>query len=467
MSFVNQNSCLLTDSIGNIYNFLWAEEKINLIYFDRSLQKVNKSTIIEDCTEEFDVTIDKKDRIFLVCNKNNGSLIFLTKAFGSWSEELILEELNTKIYNLNIKLHDFKKHIVFCIPSNESNYVYQIYHYYYEKEKWNYNIIGNISRKEVLNPFQLINLDESLYIFYYDLVKDIEQVFFKKYDLNSNTWLDEIKLTDTNNSKMYLDTIYSNGELNLVYSEMKEGNLVIQYKKYEDIKEPKEIDSYELSNKANCSYPTLILYESRLWVVWTEYENIMSSYSDDDGKTWNGPFLWSESKKSDVLRYKFNTNDKEIIISHNLNYSFGKAYPDLSFIGFGDIKNAVKTPIKKKDGRKEEVKISTNKTQSKPEYKKINIEEMKEKIDDYNRRLKILEDYFKEAENLKKWLEGNYKSETLKKLGQRVSTLEENIGNDKIPNKDNKKLENLEERVEEIEEFLKRRRRPLFGQRRE
>jgi len=69
MAFLNQRSCLITDSKSNLYNFLWTKEGINLAYFNKVLAKVENTILIENGSLEFDVAIDKSDNLYVICQK--------------------------------------------------------------------------------------------------------------------------------------------------------------------------------------------------------------------------------------------------------------------------------------------------------------------------------------------------------------------------------------------------------------
>ncbi len=50
-------------------------------------------------------------------------------------------------------------------------------------------------------------------------------------------------------------------------------------------------------------------------------------------------------KQKEIVRYKY--IDKFSDDRNNLDYSFGTIKPDIEFVGFGFIENAVKVPLKK------------------------------------------------------------------------------------------------------------------------
>jgi Neuraminidase (sialidase) len=64
--------------------------------------------------------------------------------------------------------------------------------------------------------------------------------------------------------------------------------------------------------------------------------NIYSSYSFDNGKTWSDPRMDSESIKNKFIIYKFRTNNIEDLNQFKLNTTFGTN--KMSFIGFKNIK---------------------------------------------------------------------------------------------------------------------------------
>ncbi len=345
MAFSNQSSCIITDSKSNMYNLLWANNNIELIFFDKLLGNVEKKTILRDCMEEFDTYINEEDIINIVFQKHNGNIKLLTNKNGVWGSEILVTESKTKAYNFNIVNYDNKVHIFYCLPYRENKRKYSLYHCYTEEGKWTINNLGSIIRKDVLNPMQTLIFNNEIVLGYFDLVDDVEQLFVKKYSLHDNKWSIGMQLTTNMNKKMYLDMISVKNDLYVSYSESFEGNLVIKYEKYDTMNNFKKLDERILSNSSNCSYPTLIVFDNKLWNVWTEYENVMSVYAEDTGLNWSEPYLWRESKHGIFVRYKFCTNEDKIKKAYKLNHSFGKIYPDIAFLGFGNLDKAVKVPL--------------------------------------------------------------------------------------------------------------------------
>jgi hypothetical protein len=310
---------------------------------------------VEDCTLEFDATIDEKDNIYLIYQKKDGkiALILLSRPSNLW-ETTILQELDSlPIINLNLILYKETIHVIYCIPSIESNRLYSIYHYFYNALEWKKLQLGEICIKKLLNPFQIIKQEDKLVMGFYNLINNEEQIFIKEFDIKKEEWENTVQLTYSFNDKLYLDLMMIEDEvLHLTYSQYHQGNLVIKYEKYKimENKSSKLMESV-LSNDANCSHPTFVKYGDKLWTIWTEYDQVVSSFTSDSGLTWSPIYLWKESKEKNFFRYKFGTNNPKLKDYCKLNYTFGKDYPEFSFMGFGPLQEVVEVPrlFKKND----------------------------------------------------------------------------------------------------------------------
>ncbi len=179
---------------------------------------------------------------------------------------------------------------------------------------------------------------------FYHEKQEYNTIYRRSFDLTNKKWEDRIKLTNNNHRILYMDTLLMGNNLHLVYCQY-DDNLTVKYERFNiDDEIQKDMDMI-LSNDGNIMYPTIIYYDNKLWVIWLEYENIMSRYSEDDGITWSPIYLWGNFKQKEIVRYKY--IDKFSDDRNNLDYSFGTIKPDIEFVGFGFIENAVKVPLKK------------------------------------------------------------------------------------------------------------------------
>lgn len=403
MTFAHQNSVLLYDRSKNVYNFRWDEDKIIFTYFDKKLEKYHTNTLIEESTIEFDGVIDEEDHVYVIYQNQNGVMALKTLEDGTWNTHLLGEFNHLKIANLNLIMHNKNLHIIYCIPVSEDNRKYKIYHHYYDDPEWKTLEVGTIQKKNVLNPFQIVHQKNKILLGFYDVVDHEEQIFIKEFDFENHQWKGAIQLTSSFEDKLYLDMMMPNHEtLDITYSEYHEGNLVIKYEKHR-LQETKSVKVLEtiLSNPSNCSSPTFVLNDKSLWNIWTEYDQVYSSFTTDEGLTWSSPYVWKESKDEIFFRHKFQTNDSMINAYYQLNHVFGKGYPTFSFIGFGSLDKVMEVPIKqKKYIKKKEEKVMESEKNIKPEIKKssteineIDISTLKEDIQKLEERIQNIEEY--------------------------------------------------------------------------
>ncbi|WP_053957543.1 hypothetical protein [Inediibacterium massiliense] len=349
MPFSNQKNILMHDEVGNLHSFQEEKEKIIYTYFDKQLGEYKKEVLIENSSGEFDASMDEKD-LYMVYQNTKGEIILMTFKKGIWYENSLGGDVSLKVFNLNIVLCTGKVHIVYCVKAQENSMCYRIYHHYCENQEWRSFVVEDIEIQKFLNPFQLIDYENKLVIGFYQLIKGYEQIFIKEFDIQKQQWNPSIQLTWSSCEKLYLNLLMTHEELiHVTYSSYVDGNLIIKYEKYK-LEQDQAIKKIEhiLSNPANCSYPLFVKEKDKLWTIWTEYDQVVSSFSIDEGITWSEPYLWKESKEILFFQYKYYTNYEKIKENYQLCYAFGKAYPEFSFIGFGPLEKAQEIPIKKK-----------------------------------------------------------------------------------------------------------------------
>lgn len=348
MAFLNTDSSLIIDNTGDIYNFKLTEGGVELIVHEKFTNQTKEPLIISTDVLEYDVSISDKDEIDLFCKKKDKSLSIYRLNDNDWIESKISKELDLDICGLKITSLNGSTHIFYYMKSLENLGRLNIYHHYLKNGKWNTNIVKEVYESKIIKPIEIIKGKDEIIIGYYDLGQYSEDIFIKKFNIGNNTWGESINLTRDEKIKLYLDMLYLNENIHITYSEYQDENLIIKHKRVNsNFKEIDNISENTLSNQTNCTYPTLISERGLLWVVWTEYESVVSSYSNDGGITWSNPYIWSDSKEEDFTRYKFKTSSMGVRKNYEMSYSFGKLYPELSFLGFGDLNRAVESEKKK------------------------------------------------------------------------------------------------------------------------
>lgn len=444
MAFYNDKGYIINDSLSNVHVILESKNFIKLYTFNAEKNKSKETILVEEKINEFDVTIDNNDIMYLVYQTVDGSLWLLTINNGEINKSILIEGPVQRMYNLNIFIGD-DINIIYCVPSEKTKDEYRILHHCYNGEEWQTLEVGNIKVREIINEFAIVKSENNIILTYYNVKDNYEQIYIKAFDLIDKKWGKSIQLTNSQNNKLYLDIfIKPQNLLHLVYSEYDGGNLHIKYCKFE-ICENKILlksESY-LSDPCNCSYPTFIFEEEKLWIVWTEYNHLISLYSLDYGDTWSKTYHWSESEKYDFLRYKFLSNNKNVNKFYKFNYSFGKVYPEISFIGFGNLEKAKEQNTKINNSIKDDVNNQEKDiiTRSK--------ENFNNEINQIKRSIREINDQINKLINSKDSNKNNENKEIIYKKMEEIEKV-------------TAELNKLEVRVRNIEDFLDRKTRGLF-----
>ncbi len=434
MPFYKQPGFIIQDSLGNLHNIVWSNGSIVLTCFDKTIGQNDKKILTNNATIEFDVISNPLDEMYVLWKNNDGSINLISNQEGEWKNSVFVEPNSFRILNLNITEIEGIMHIIYCLASNEDQNTYKICHHYLNEGNWEISEAGKIKTQQILNPLNIIEYSNKLILVYYDLINDVEQVFMKMFNSKNCEWEESIQLTNSPNKKLYMDILIIQDTFHLTYCEYDNRNFIVKYEKHKYIKENiSKLLEKEISNPANCSYPTLIFYENKLWNVWTEFNYLVSRYSNNNSESWSPIYVWKNSKTTNFLRYKFMENAK-CINDYKFNYSFARM-EDLSFIGFGSLEEAVETPIKKKRGDIDMIKSDINeevngvgvdsdcscdfevlknniekldkdmiKVVDDLESRTVEISELKEKIDNVNEKLNQIKEIDERTENIEKYL---------------------------------------------------------------
>lgn len=344
MTFMTDKWTIAKLDLNNMVLVRKSKDDILLEVFGENKDESIIEVVSKDILEEYDLDIDSPNSIYIVYQNREMHLI-LIKIYDNKTEEVKLTSNSiSEVFNLNIVVIKKRIHILYQTRTLKNEKNYNIEHHFYDGKKWISYIVEEIIANRVLNPMSIISTENKLLLSYYSNDKTIE---LKEFDLNKLEWNKPTKLTTTLNDKLYLDMIEIEETIHLAYCEFIDGNLIIKYKKLSYTNGEIKIDVEEsISNEGSPHNPNLILYENKLWIVWVELDKLMSRYSDDKGQNWGSIYMWNNSKTVDFVRYKYlDMIPEEGII---LNYSFGRIYPELSFMGFGPTEKAIEVPIKKK-----------------------------------------------------------------------------------------------------------------------
>ena len=429
VAFFNQPSLIIHEKEGNLHNFAYMDNQIIYHYFDKDRGRIKDKIINHMATNDFDGGINSFGEIYLVC-KNVDNRVVLLSSHRDYTHSRLIVEAEKKAENLSACVVGDNIHIFYLEPLDKENRKYRLNYCYDLGEGWINQELDIIHKGDVLNPIQSMVVGNKVFLFYYHVISEVEQIFIKSLDLEGGNWSDPIQLTTSKGNKLYLDAlIKNNNEIHLTYCEYEEGNLLVKYQrnKIEGIKNQVLIEEI-VSNPGNCQYPTLIYFGEILWISWAEYNYIASRYSEDNGDSWGNIYLWKQSKTEDIVRHRYISDGSD----YKLNYSFGNAQ-NLSFIGFGKLELTRIIPIKK---RGLDIKVNN-------EMMTLNNDDnsqLRDKLNKLERDIILLRNQL------------IIPSEKIKYLEEQIKTLTQDQNIEKsIEEKD---LSNIKERLLIIENFL-------------
>lgn len=334
MSFYTDKWMIVEKDEKNILLFRKSQNKVIIEKIVGNIEDNMKENLCEDILEEYDISIGPLGDIYFIYQNKEMNLILKIIKEDKIEEVKLTRQAIPEVYELNILVKDKKINIIYCMMSKESG-KYIIYHHYYNGKVWDTFIPEEIEAKKILNPIRVISEKDHIILSYINMNKDI---MIKKFNLKELKWGKSIKLIKTDREKLFLDVIKTIDNYYFTYCEYVNENLVVKYEKFLDTEGGlRKISEDTLSNEGTPAYPTIILYNNRLWIIWVELNRLFSRYYNNKDRIWSETYLWKETKNIDFLIYKYlskKANNKVI-----LNYSFGRVYPEVKFLGFGSIEN--------------------------------------------------------------------------------------------------------------------------------
>ena len=332
MTFYNNKIIVAEISNDGIYIVRKVQNNIQIEYIKENTNNILKDIAITEVIGDFDIDLDINNKINVIyLDKIDGLQLYRFKGI---SKDMIQVpcETDSRLYEINlINIGDTNN--IFFMQATTEKQIYRIYHRFVQNDIIKEFLVDDVKTFNIINPLRIIRYEKGLIIAYYYE----NQICTKIFDIDNNQWSPSLIITD-NTSKLYLDIMFYEDRLHLVYSEYDNEKFKIKYERFLFNRDYilKETEEY-LSDYNNNVDPIIIKMGSKLWVCWRNLNQIYSVYSTDNGKSWSDIYLWEDTKKMDLVKYKYITNidDNRIVI----DYSYG-SLKNIKFVGFDDIKKA-------------------------------------------------------------------------------------------------------------------------------
>ena len=340
MTFYNNRVVVIEDFKDSLYIVRKIKNELFMEYINKGTNIFQNEKLVSESIGEFDIDRYQIDDINILFINDNHDLILSKLIENTYDKKIILSGLKTRIFDLAL-INIGSSHNIFFMQETDEKHIYRIYHIHIEDGEQMISLVDEIETYQIINPLRIIKDDKNLVLAYYFK----NQICLKVYNTLTKIWSPSITLTN-NQNKLYLDILKVGGRIHLVYSDFNDDLFTIKYERFlidnDYILKETELD---LSTRGNNTDPILIYYDKKIWVIWKDTNQLLSIYSEDGGKVWSSVYQWKNSKKMDIVKYKYLTNILDNSIK--IDYSYGSIKPDIKFVGFGNLKDAEALQTKK------------------------------------------------------------------------------------------------------------------------
>lgn len=324
--FFHDKVILVEDNNTAIYLIRKIKNEIVLQYYGKESVEMTQKVLVDDAIGEFDMDYYNND-LYLVYKNRNKQLALLNMDDRDTEITVFVEDIVGGTFELNLINSKNRKNIIYIeeIPGDELSY--NIKHVLIEDNKIEDYLVAKIETHYFINPIKTIIDNNNLIIAYYYK----NEICIKEFNHSLKSWSASTIITD-NKNKLYLDFIKTGNYLHLVYCDFHDENFLIKYERFsiDDNYTTKDVE-LNISDYGNNTDPILIYHQNKLWIVWKGTEQLLSKYSENNGKTFSDLNTLNISKSVHMVKYKYVTNIKrEGIVIQN---SYGSYYPEISFMG--------------------------------------------------------------------------------------------------------------------------------------
>lgn len=340
MVFYNNRVIVIENFNDSLYIVRKSKNELFIEYINKSTNIFKKEKLISEPIIEFDIENDQLDGINILFINDKHDLVLSRLIENIYETKTILSSIKTRIFELTLINIESIQNIFYMQESDKKQFI-KIYHIHIEDGKQITSIVDEVETYQIINPLRIIKDDKNLILAYYYR----NQICLKVYNTITKIWSPSITLTN-NKNKLYLDIMKVGGRIHLVYSDFSDDLFTVRYERFliDNDYIIKEAE-FNLSASGNYTDPILIYHHKKIWVIWKDTNQLISIYSEDGGKIWSSVYQWKNSKKMDIVKYKYLTNTVDH--SFKIDYSYGSIKPDIKFIGFGDLIQAEVLQIKK------------------------------------------------------------------------------------------------------------------------
>ncbi len=312
------NQYILKQTSEKVWHFFHHEKNGICFKTKHNNEWDNYEILLKDGIEDFNVIIPDKDNIHLVCQDQNGSIIYLKYKDEQWHKYVVLQNKMNKVYPKHFKILFINGwiNLIYTIHYKEQNL---LVHHVLDNSDVPPNVIDSIYMTP--QPFSIAtDASNNIYI-YYHANDQSDKIGYRIYLWAKKMWSDFITFDVHNQS---ITTPYalidSHDNTHLVYLKKIDTNYQIIHKRkpyHPSDKATWEEENIIYTRGIENSSPVLFKTGKKLWLLWQQHTSVFSCFSQDDGLTWSNPSQFMAGRYGDIELYGYRTalfSEKENII---------------------------------------------------------------------------------------------------------------------------------------------------------
>lgn len=305
---------LLYKNNGQIWSFYTLGN--SLFYTINTKNNLSKKIKLIDNVKDYDISMDTKETIHLVCVKEDGELCYLKYSSNSWKKKTF-KKPNSKsiISHINVLNINDSTHIFYAYKNTTSNNPHKIFHLYSHRSQWKYIFLSPVLISMKAKPYHVdYNENGDIVFLYRNRELDKSKFFIKVFNTKSCTWSSPMEITfNPPNGIIKNFLIDANSNLHFLYKSAKG----ISYfncdtKKLSNLKSSIQSKKFlDLNSSINSQYQLFEL-DDTLWISWKSEDSLSYCTSKDLGKSWNDREEFEEENTLGVKFIGSEYNDLEL-----------------------------------------------------------------------------------------------------------------------------------------------------------
>lgn len=313
MSLCKNFNTLLRKSDNSLSIISYENNGVFIESLSNSRTTISKKRITKEissfASSYFD--IDKSDTVYGLLNEG-GSLKYI-EISGEDIKKITLIEYTGQTKEVlfpEIKILDKEIHIFFYEIS--LNDCCTFVHYYSNGGKWIRFVISKIDTFMLTNYCVLWD-DNRPSIIFLNKVCDSEEILLTQFTSKKKCWGIETVLTDSKKPKVYLSAYKDkSNNLHLTYSENNNNKYYCTYSKISLATDDYTIlDNRYISKTTICEFPHIIYINNILYIQWSEYDNIFTTYFDSYSQNFLASFRYNDILRDVPKCYMYRCYNKD------------------------------------------------------------------------------------------------------------------------------------------------------------